>query len=350
MTAALTCMDDSSGALGADLDAVMRLYARACAAAPPNPTALAGWLVKVAYDGPGWPEVRLGEFAPALGGRGLAALAALVEERAAGADPDSWGRAFATRDLREQLAEVAGDVDRHVAVLAEHLGHAGRFLRIVRVLADAGRPAEAVGWARRGLAEADAGGPDVDRLRDALVDLLIDADEPWAAVAERRAAFERHPGAAGYRALLETARRCGGGDGLGGWAVEVLHARVARRPALAAELVAVLLAEGRAEEAWRVGCDHAGGLSEQRFVELLETRRAGHPADVLGPYRALVERHVLDAADKRRYQKAVALLPRLRAAYLDAGDADGFAAYLEELRAEHRRRPAFISRLDAAGL
>jgi hypothetical protein len=111
MTAALMYMDDSSGAVGADLRAMTALYARACAVAPPDPEALAGWLVKVAYDGPGWPEIRLGEFAPALGERGLAALAVLVEERAAGADPGSWRHEFAARNLREQLAEVSGGVD-----------------------------------------------------------------------------------------------------------------------------------------------------------------------------------------------------------------------------------------------
>ncbi len=112
MTAALTYMDDSSGVVGADLREMTALYARACAGAPPNPKTLAGWLVKVAYDGPGWPEIVLREFAPALGERGLVQLAALVEERAANADPGSWRHEFATRNLREQLAEVSGDTGR----------------------------------------------------------------------------------------------------------------------------------------------------------------------------------------------------------------------------------------------
>jgi hypothetical protein len=112
MAVALTRMDDSSGAVGADLRVMTALYARACAVAPPNPKTLAGWLVKLAYDGPGWPEVVLRDFAPALGERGLAALAALVEERAAKAAPDSWSHRFATRNLRDQLAEVSGDAGR----------------------------------------------------------------------------------------------------------------------------------------------------------------------------------------------------------------------------------------------
>ncbi len=112
MTAALMYMDDSSGVVGADLRAMVRLYARACVAAPPDPAKLAGWLVEVACDGPGWPEVVLRDFAPALGEPGLAALTTLVEERAAGAAADSWRHEFATRNLREQLAEVSGGIDR----------------------------------------------------------------------------------------------------------------------------------------------------------------------------------------------------------------------------------------------
>jgi hypothetical protein len=57
ITSALMYMDDSSGIVGDDLHGIMGLYARACAAAPPNPTGLARWLVKLQCDGPGWPSI-----------------------------------------------------------------------------------------------------------------------------------------------------------------------------------------------------------------------------------------------------------------------------------------------------
>ncbi len=174
MTKALMYMDDSSGIVGDELRVMMALYAQACTAACPDANSLAGWLVTLAYDGPGWPEIRLREFAAALGERGLAEIAALVEQRAAVAGPDSWGRLFVTRTLREQLAEVSGEVDGYVGVLAENLNSAVQYLRIVNVLRDAVRPAEAIGWARRGLGEK-GGWPHAGRLRDALVDLLLDA-------------------------------------------------------------------------------------------------------------------------------------------------------------------------------
>jgi hypothetical protein len=349
VTHTLMYMDDSSGIVGADLRELMRLYAAACAVAPPKPATLAAWLVTLACDGPGWPEVVLRDFAPALGERGLAELATLVDRRAAAADPGTWGQAFPVRDLREQLAEVSGDVDRHVRVLAEHLESVDQYLRIVCALRDAGRPAEAVDWARRGLADQGASRL-ADPLRDTLVDLLLNSGDGDAAVAVWRTEFERRPSGATYQALLTAARRCRADSRLGGWAVEVLHDRVAREPALAATLVEILLAEGLVEQAWQVGLDHADRLPERQRVQLLDARQATHPADVIGPYRTLVAAHILDSADKRRYQRAIALLPRLRAAHQALDDAEGFTAYVAHLRTEHKRRPTFCAQLEAAGL
>ncbi|MEH0829188.1 MULTISPECIES: hypothetical protein [unclassified Micromonospora] len=176
ITRALMYLDDSSGIIGDDLQELMDLYAKACAAALPNPVSLTGWLVKLECDGPGWPRVRLADFAPALGKRGIAEVERLVAERARVADP--WTAGFAVRDLREQLAEVSGDVDRYVAVLAEHLTNAVQYQRIAEVLHAAGRRDEAIGWARRGVA-ANPGSPYTDRLRDLLVSMLLAADDTW---------------------------------------------------------------------------------------------------------------------------------------------------------------------------
>lgn len=349
MTAALMYMDDSSGIVGDDLAVVMRLYARACTAAPPNPQALAAWLVKLECDGPGWPRIKLREFTAALGDSGLAHLRALVEQRAAVADPDSWTGTFAVRDLREQLAEVSGDVDRYVAVLSEHLVSAAQYLRIVTALRDAGRAHDAIGWARRGLTDFDGGGQ-ADRLRDALVTLLLDSDEPAAALAERRSAFERHPTGAAYRALLETAERAGSETDPGGWAIDVLRERTARQPAYASELLEVLLAENRDDDAWTLGLEHPDRLYDRQLLALLERRRVTHPRDVIDPYQRLIDRHILNAADKHRYRRAIDLLPALRDAYRGAGDPDDFPQYLSELRAQNKRRPAFLAKLDIVSM
>ncbi|WP_241835450.1 DUF6880 family protein [Pseudofrankia asymbiotica] len=350
MTAGLRYLDDSSGVIGDDLRAVMALYARACAVAPPPARSLAGWLVRLAYDGPGWPDIVLADFAPALGERGLGEIGRLAEQRGAGADPEAdWSTWVATRLLREQLAEVSGDVGWYVDVLAEDLRRPDRYLKIVAVLRDTGRAREALDWARLGLAEHGTR-PSAGALQDAYVELLLRFDEGAAAVAERQAEFERGPTPDAFRALVQTGARAGR-SGLADWAVDILRARAARQPAAAANLVRVLLAEGRPAEAWEVGSAHVDALTPSLLTELLEVRRAeGHPGDVIGHYERLVEIHLhADPNDKHRYQKAQALLPALQTAYEQHGDPDGFIGYLRGLRADNRRRPAFLRLLDAAG-
>jgi uncharacterized repeat protein (TIGR03917 family) len=154
-----------------------------------------------------------------------------------------------------------------------------------------------------------------------------------------RAEFERLPSGATYHTLLAAARRCRADSGLAEWAVGVLHDRIAREPALAAALVEVLLADGRIEQAWQVGLDHARRLPERQQVRLLTLRQATHPADVIDPYRTLIETYILDPTDKHRFRRAIALLPLLRSAHESLGDAAGFASYVERLRMEHKRRP-----------
>jgi hypothetical protein len=91
------------------------------------------------------------DFADALGQAGLDQVARLVNERRAATDPDSWA-AVGIKILRQPLATLSGDVDAHVAVLAENLHGACQYGEIVTVLRDAGRDADAERWARRSLA------------------------------------------------------------------------------------------------------------------------------------------------------------------------------------------------------
>jgi hypothetical protein len=78
-----------------------------------------------------------------------------VTERRTAADPDSRAAA-GIKILRQQLAALSGDVDAHVAVLAENLHGARQYGEIVTALRNAGRDADAKRWARRGLAEDPA--------------------------------------------------------------------------------------------------------------------------------------------------------------------------------------------------
>ncbi|MGW5360720.1 hypothetical protein [Actinopolymorpha pittospori] len=359
ITNAMLSMDDSSGIVGDQLDRMMSLYARACAASPPNQTSLAAWLVKLRCDGPGWPKIVLRDFAPALGERGIAEVGRLVAQRAEAVGyappvdtlavaPESLWSILAVRDLREQLAEVSGDVDRYVSVLAEDLVSAVQYEHIVLALRQAGRRQEAIEWARRGLAEK-VDWPHADQLRDALVGMLLDDGDTAAALDVRRAEFERKPTVAAYRSLANTAAAVGADDPAP-WALAVLNERVAKQPVYASELIGLLLTAGQDEDAWRLSLQHRQWVGESQWLTLLERRGVHHPGEVIGPYQEEVERHILDSYDTYRYQRAVALLPSLRSACQAAGDQEAFPAYVADLRLRHRRRPALLRELDAAGL
>jgi hypothetical protein len=216
-------------------------------------------------------------------------------------------------------------------------------------LAQAQRPAEAIGWARRGLAEYPSGYQSVE-LRDLLVRLLIEVGEPGAAVAERRAALDAQPTVDNLRSLLATVAETDRDAAHTEWALAVVRDRAARQEGYLPHLIDALVLAGRDGEAWQTGLAHLDELPVRQRVELLESRRGTHPAEVREPYRALIDAQLLDSYDKRRYDKAIALLRSLREAYTATGETAQFDAYLEGLRADHRRRPTFLAKLDAARL
>ena len=346
VTAALMYMDDSAGIVGDDLRALMAVYGRACRSTAPDARRLATWLVSMQLDGPGWPAIELKEFAEALGPRGLAEVARLTEERGATAEPDSW-TARGIKDLREQLAAVSGDIDAHVAVLAEDLRGAHRYGEIVEVLRAAGRDDDAEQWARKGLAEHPSGFQ-TDRLRDQLVDLLLDGGRGAEAVAVRREIYEGRAIHHDYLKLRHAAQQAGQWADLSGWALNLLRDRAHAEQWYVRELISVLVSENLLDEAWAAAMANPGQVPESQWFQLIEVREKNHPADVIRPYQDLIEIGLERASDKYRYPKAVKTIRRLRDSYQRAGDEAGFTAYVADLRQRHRRKTSFIAKLDKA--
>ena len=139
--------------LAGRIDEAIALYARACAARPPEPVELAEWLLSAAFAGR---AIRLADFAAALGDRGTARIKSTVDEVLAGA-PEGERREIAER-LLEEVAEVSGDVDGLVAILAAKPPRVDVSLRIVRVLRAAGRHSEAIAYAARARTPQRVGG------------------------------------------------------------------------------------------------------------------------------------------------------------------------------------------------
>jgi hypothetical protein len=350
ITTALMYLDDSAGMAGDVLRELTGMYARALTAAPPkNPKTLASWIAKTVFDGPGWPDIRLADFAAALGEVGQAHLAEMVDARAADVSlKDSWTTVNGVRHLREQLAEVSGDTDRYVAVLAQFLTGPDQYMKIVRALRAADRPEEATDWARRGVA-ADPGNPYLPKLNDELVDLLVAAGRREEALAVHRDAFARTTVLAAFQPLARTASELESPDTVT-WALDLLRTRAAENPAYVRELISCLRAAGRPEEAWQTAVGHLGELSKYTLQELIEERRTTHPADTITPYRRLVDLYLAETGNKYRYQYAVRHLKTLRTIHREQGTEAEFAAYLTILRDEHRRKTSFLTRLDQADL
>ncbi len=350
VTSSLLHIDDSSGVIGADLRELTSLYARACAIVPPSAAKLAAWLVASRCDGPGWPDFTVADFAPALGAAGLTELARLVEGRRASGEPDSWSASWGVSSLRKELAAMSGDVDAHVAVLAQEARSDRDFGEIVSVLRDAGREQEAEQWARQGLA-ADPLSPWTDRLREQLAELLLGSGRGDEGVAMYRDVFERRATHSDYARLRKATEQAGQWQDLQVWALDFLRERARTGEywrAHLAELISVLLHEDLADEAWSTAGGQPEQVSESQWLQLISLREERHPADVLGPLARLIELGVEQAGDKYRYPKAVKALKRLRDDYEHAGDAAGFGAYLDGLRERQQRKYSFIAKLDAA--
>ncbi|WP_205670019.1 MULTISPECIES: hypothetical protein [unclassified Amycolatopsis] len=140
-------MLEQHGALAADLevrlDQAVALYARACAARPPDPEQLADWVLEAAFSGRAG---AVADFAAALGDAGLARMKSIVDEVLRGKQAEK--REIAER-LQEEIAEASGDVDGLVAILAAKPPRVDVSLKIVRVLRAAGRHSEAIAYAAR---------------------------------------------------------------------------------------------------------------------------------------------------------------------------------------------------------
>jgi uncharacterized Zn finger protein len=350
-------MDDSAGVVGDAASGMLALHAAACRAAPPDPEALARWLIDLELNGPGWPEVELEAYWDALGPHGQAAYRRRVERLWAERPPrpldrppiyghDDHRRFVATR-LMERLAELDQDTDRLVRIIAADLSSGWQYLRIANVLRDAGRAPDALAWAERGLRAATSERPD-PRLVDLTAGLYQQAGRTADAVRLRREIFERDPTEATYRALRATSLATGRWPEIRDQALEVLRARAAREGGYAnATLVRVLLDEQRHHEAWAAA--QQGGCTDDLWLALAERRAASHPGDAIGVYRRLAET-AAGQGTKDAYREAATFSERIRELHQRAGTPEAFPSWLEGLKARHKRKRNLMAELDRRGL
>jgi len=361
--------DDSDGHLRPLAEQVSRLHARACEQARVDPRKLAATLFARETGHGDELEAFYGAartYLAALGDVGLAEYrrrASAAWDELPALRPGDEGRRFDHRRFRlahvmETLAELSGDVDERVGVLAKDQSSPWQFVRIVEVLRGCERFADALEWAERGVA---AFGIDTDpRLIDVLAEEYQRAGRASDAVGLLWRIFDADPDARSYRRLQAQAARAGLWKQLRDRAMVRLDdtvtgaiadttatpARLAaagRRGmrADATPLVDVLLWEGDAAwaEAARRGCSNA------LWLQLAEVRERSHPLDAIPIWQAEVER-LIDTKRKDRYGAAVRLVEHVAELFRAGGRADDARAYGADLRARHRAKRSLMALLD----
>lgn len=361
-------IDDSSGYFREIVAELEGLHHDGCVASRPDPVALARRLVDIEI-GTSWDILidSAARYADVLGPDGLAEMRRLAEERAAempkaGPDGREPTGAFHLQRMREKLARQAGDVDSQVALMAQDLSYPLHYAHIAEALAEAGRVDDALAWAERGIATFDAsdhhlrGDP---RLDDAALAAYLELGRPEDAVALVWRRFDEQPGLGSWQRLADWTGRLDRWEELRPQAAARLEedararadgadapARGWRSPPYE-NLIAVLLSEGDVDTAWSTAAEH--GCTQGLWLRLAQVRAADHPLDAVPVYDREVAQH-LTSTRKRRYEDAVAVVAHIRDLYSRAGDPDGFARYLADLRAEHRAKTKLLALLDAAGL
>jgi uncharacterized Zn finger protein len=339
--------DDSSGFIGDAAYELLAVHLRACEAAPPDPVSLAGYLCYLLLQrGDYGVTPDLADYAGLLGDSGIAA----VRERVADAyaqNPGNWQ----ARSLLESIAKAEGDIDTVVAIYTSHLDDRGcSHLRIAEELDQAGRGAEALDWAERGVREAAR--PD-QRLVDYLAGRYAAAGRDDDVVTLRRDRFRAERTLVSYQALREAATAQGAWPQERADALVLLHRDVRRSAQMprtwawsGAVLVDALLDDGDLDAAWDAAKDAA---SEPQWLRLADASITARPADALAVYLRAIAGLKTMTGDPV-YHRMAGLLLSARACHEALGSTEKFRGYLAALRTDQKRKRNLMKILDANGL
>jgi uncharacterized Zn finger protein len=229
------------------------------------------------------------------------------------------------------LADLSGDVDTVVEVLAHDQSSAYQFVKIAEALQGATRHDEALDWALKGLS---LHGYHDHRLVELVAEEHHRDGRSDDAVAVVWRAFEESPGVETYRRLKEHAERTGLWPEQHDRALAQLrkHTNSQRDRSL---LVAVLLLDGEVDQAWAEAT--TGGCRRDQWLELARRREDARPEDAIPLWREEVSREIAVMSNPS-YANAVALIERIGRLMTAAGRGDEFAPYVAALAAEHKRK------------
>ena len=337
--------DDSSGAIGGACQSALDLYARCCREGNPDAVKLARWIVTAREDSPGWPNITLEPFAPALTEPAWTAYRGAVADLDARTEPGRYGTdRFEVERMLLELLDHDGDVDGAIRLLSER--DRPLFGAIIERLLAADRTDEAMVWLDRAVAAGRIWHEDDDYHLSygTAADLYARAGRVQDGIAILRDGFRRHAGAGSYRALVDYAANHGRGEAERDWAI----AEATRQAGLTDghALVDIHLADDDKEAAWAAARDYGAGAW---WSELAQRFRTEHP-DRAGELYAMQLPGLLAEAKTRVYPRIARHLVEMELLYAAAGRTDEFPSLMAELRTTYARRPSFIKALDKHAL
>lgn len=362
---ALGYVDDSDGYMSGIAERLQELHRDACAAAEPEPIALARTLFErerhsgdldVFHDA-------AATYAEILGAEGIAEYRRLAQAEWDGLPPLGPGqeeRSYSSRRFRitqimETLAELIGDVDAVVEVLARDQSSAYQFVRIAELYRNAGRYDDALAWAEKGLALH--GGSD-SRLVHAAAEEYHRGGRGADAVRIAWDAYDASPALRTYRQLSEQATRAGLWPDWHDKAITLLRERIAqhqRKPARgrgsqwavggsdSSTLVEVFLYDGEVELAWAEA--DTAGCRRDLWLELARRREGEHPLEAIPIWQGEIER-TIDAKNNHAYAEAVDLIVRVRRLLIAADRGADFVPYVAKLRTTHKPKRNLMKLFD----
>ncbi len=338
---ALGYVDDSDGGMSLVAEQLRELHLVACEDARPEPITLARNLFERERHG-GDLEVFYGAvetYADVLGEAGLTEYRRLAQaewDSLPALGPGDSGRTWSSgrfhlTQIMLSIADLSGDVDAAVEVLAHDQSSAYQFVKIAETLQEAGRHDEALEWALRGLA---LHGYNDHRLVEVVADEHHRNGHPAEAVDVLWRAFEERTGVETYRRLKTYAERAGLWQDQHGQALGLLRKRAKDRRDHST-LVAVLLLDGEVERAWAEAT--VGGCRRDQWLELARLREDEHPDDAIPLWREEVTREIA-AMSNPSYANAVGLIERIGRLMTAAGRGEEFEPYVAGLASEHKRK------------
>jgi hypothetical protein len=342
---ALGSADDSDGDIGSQLDGLLELHLAATGACAEagclDQVALGEWLASMAA-GEGFVHPDLDGYLDPLGPAGITALrAGLLAEVGDDRDGDGARGPWQVRHTLERLAILSGTVQDVVAAVGP-LSCAERYVRLVELLTELGRTADAGDRAVRGL--ADHGDDPRGLLADTAVAHLRAAGDHDAALATRRKVLRAHPDQARFGSLRALALE------LDGWARERAGAFRAVAKAPVQTRIACLLADDDPDRAWTLAHSKTGAvLGDRDWLQLCDVHAAHRPVDTLPVYERIA-RSMLRPASPAAYSCGVAVLESMRRAARAAGTPQVAERLVAELAETYARRPRFLDELRRARL